>query len=312
MGGKPTMRSTIVAIFSVLAVLTASAALGAEGSGGKAGAFLRVSPGARPAGMGGAFTSIADDVDALHFNPAGLWQVRTIEVSASYSLLSMDRTHYEAGVAIGSSNLGSLGLMVTAFGVDEIERRDEVGEIVGTFDDREMAITLGYGRHVLGPVGLGASFKYVSHSLAGHDASGLGFDVGVHSRLDLDGDVLRTWRTGVSASNLGMSLKWDTESDHEDDVPVTIRYGTSIDIAPWGLSTVLALDGESTLDARTELRAGLELWPHKALAVRTGYDDGDLTFGVGVRAGSVTIDYAYCPDVLDEGAAHRLGVGGEF
>lgn len=306
------MRSTVVAISSVLAVLTASIAFGDEGSGGQAGAFLRVSPGARPSGMGGAFASVADDVDALYFNPAGLAQVPGVVVSVSYSLMSMDRTHYQAGTVAGSSSLGSVGLMVSAFGVDGIEDRNEVGEIVGTFDDREMAVTLGYGKHVIGPVALGASLKYVSHSLAGHDASGLGLDVGMHSRLDLAGDILTAWRTGVSVSNLGVTMAWDTESDHEDDVPTTIRYGTSVDVAPWGLPATLALEGESTLDARTELHAGLEFWLHRVLAVRSGYNDGDITFGIGVRAGSVAIDYAYCPDVLEEGAAHRLGIGGAF
>jgi hypothetical protein len=34
--------------------------------------YLRIAPGARPAGMGEAFVAVADDATATHWNPAGL------------------------------------------------------------------------------------------------------------------------------------------------------------------------------------------------------------------------------------------------
>ena len=38
-------------------------------------AFLKIGTGARPEAMGGAYTALADDVSALHYNPAGLSSV---------------------------------------------------------------------------------------------------------------------------------------------------------------------------------------------------------------------------------------------
>lgn len=50
-------------------------------------AFEDLGAGARAPGMGDAFTSLADDVYALHYNPAGLAQVERPQFSASYTKL---------------------------------------------------------------------------------------------------------------------------------------------------------------------------------------------------------------------------------
>ena len=50
--------------------------------------FEDTNTGARAAAMGGAFTAIADDVYAVYYNPAGLYQLGRKEFSASYGLLN--------------------------------------------------------------------------------------------------------------------------------------------------------------------------------------------------------------------------------
>ncbi|HID92967.1 MAG TPA: hypothetical protein EYP60_02615 [bacterium (Candidatus Stahlbacteria)] len=46
-----------------------------QGNAAYAGEFLHMGVGARPIGMGGAFTSVADDPSAGYWNPAGLTQL---------------------------------------------------------------------------------------------------------------------------------------------------------------------------------------------------------------------------------------------
>ncbi len=48
--------------------------------------FLRIAPGARSAGMGEAFTAIADDAQATHYNPAGLGEYPLANSWYSYQL----------------------------------------------------------------------------------------------------------------------------------------------------------------------------------------------------------------------------------
>jgi hypothetical protein len=55
-----------------LAWFTAGTALGFLGSSATGFTFMRIGVGARPVGMGGAYTAVADDANALFWNPAGL------------------------------------------------------------------------------------------------------------------------------------------------------------------------------------------------------------------------------------------------
>src|ERR1700674_1333131 len=84
-------------------------------------AFLDDGFGARPVGMGGAFTAIADDSNAPLYNPAGIVQVQWNELSAMYAQLFTGQTLYAGSdvVNLGQSylsfvskpsRLGSFGL----------------------------------------------------------------------------------------------------------------------------------------------------------------------------------------------------------
>ena len=46
-------------------------------------AFVDFGSGARPIGFGGAFTAIANDANALHYNSAGLVQSKTTQLHAT-------------------------------------------------------------------------------------------------------------------------------------------------------------------------------------------------------------------------------------
>src|SRR5438128_11132458 len=64
-------------------------------------AFEDTGWGARPVGMGQAFTAIADDSNAPLYNPAGLVQVQWNEVSAMYSRLFSGLTLYSGNATTG-------------------------------------------------------------------------------------------------------------------------------------------------------------------------------------------------------------------
>src|SRR5260221_13478775 len=54
---------------------------------GLPGEFLNVGVGARPLGMGRAFTGVADDIDSIYWNPAGLSTYRSNQLAFQYSPL---------------------------------------------------------------------------------------------------------------------------------------------------------------------------------------------------------------------------------
>ena len=53
----------------------------ASGPGTVGGDFLKIGVGERAVGMGGAFSSIADNATAIYWNPAGLSQLTKRELS---------------------------------------------------------------------------------------------------------------------------------------------------------------------------------------------------------------------------------------
>lgn len=78
------------ALFAVMLVCLSALAAGqarAFGTGdkGTSGAqFLKIGPGARPAGMGEAFAGVADDIHSVYYNPAGLANLRRVEAAAMH------------------------------------------------------------------------------------------------------------------------------------------------------------------------------------------------------------------------------------
>src|SRR5208282_3523353 len=62
--------------------------------------FLQIPSGARGAAMGGAFTAVADDVNALTWNPAGLSMLEYPEFGYLYMLYLGDTGYNFGGFAL--------------------------------------------------------------------------------------------------------------------------------------------------------------------------------------------------------------------
>ncbi|MEQ1920666.1 MAG: hypothetical protein ABL955_15865, partial [Elusimicrobiota bacterium] len=65
----------------LLAALAATTARAQSSAGADAFDFLRLDANARAVGMGGAYTALATDSNALLYNPAGLARVRSSEAT---------------------------------------------------------------------------------------------------------------------------------------------------------------------------------------------------------------------------------------
>ncbi len=80
------MRKTLwSALIIGILILTPSLISYANGPGTTTASFLKIGIGARAAAMGEAFTAVASDGTSLYWNPAGLTQLKTKQVSAAYN-----------------------------------------------------------------------------------------------------------------------------------------------------------------------------------------------------------------------------------
>src|SRR5258708_18080160 len=153
------MRKFLAVLLSLSSALPAQAA------------FLDTGFGARPVGMGGAFTAIADDSNAPLYTTAGLVQVQWNEVSAMYSRLFSGLTLYSGSAANGGdtvhldqsylayvsrpSALGSFGLSWSNFNTTHLYREDTLalsyahylGDLIPVLDNQvSMGVNLKYLR----------------------------------------------------------------------------------------------------------------------------------------------------------------------
>src|SRR5258708_4081924 len=86
------------------------AGLMALGAGTSASDFDTIAVGARPAGMGNAFTAAADDSNAPFWNPAGLALVSKGEIGLMHMIDIADINYDTFSVALPASRLDGWGL----------------------------------------------------------------------------------------------------------------------------------------------------------------------------------------------------------
>src|SRR5438552_1981024 len=115
--------------------------------------FLRQAGGVRPLGMGSAFVAVADNAQAVYFNPAGLANCRRPEIDAMFSPQKFDQKlgSLESAVPLGSA--GTLGTAFQYLRVTDIFLRQNEFDLASETSSTEWSVSIGYGK-ALGPVAL--------------------------------------------------------------------------------------------------------------------------------------------------------------
>ncbi|HTO91924.1 MAG TPA: hypothetical protein VMJ70_12395 [Candidatus Sulfotelmatobacter sp.] len=261
-----------------LALLGAFLAL-ASARPGAAGPSDQVPIGPRAIGMGGAFTSIADDASALFWNPAGLARVGHQEISASHATL------------FGADIQDNVAAFVVPLSLNQALAMDWYHS---GFDDNELGftenrVTLGAGFKLNPWLWGGVNGKLLTRDL-GLDGSsissghGFGMDVGL---LALPAD---RWRAGIVLQDLTNTGVRASDGSSETDYRRNLRLGGSYSLPRLGTAAV-------DVDDRWHL--GVEATPHEMLALRAGVEDdrhgvesATWSFGVGIKAGPLRVDWA--------------------
>ncbi len=281
----------------VAACAAALPALGQEAASGQPGAFLRFGASARGLAMGGASTGLADDASALFFNPAGLEQVRGSELLFFHAELMADTRYQYLGFVQPLGGYGTLGLAGALLSSGGFERASLVEDLGETFDERQNTLQISFARS-FGLVSLAATYRNVNQSLAGYSASGSGLDLAIFSR------PTRRFSFGMNLQNLlAPSL---TLLRTEETFPVALRAGGALHL--WNGRILTGVDMVRVGSAPLGIMAGVELWTHRSLAMRGGWDTSrnGYAFGGGYRAGAWQLDYAVNDSPV--GLSHRVSL----
>ncbi len=290
-------------LLAVLVVCGTTAPLSAKGSSGAD--FLKIGSGARTSGLGEAFVALADDMNSVGWNPAGLAEITRPTANFMHLVYLADISYQTGGMAYplgrwGTVALSGVFLHLPAFN----STRDPLAE-KGTAGD--MAIGASYGIKLFRSLSLGLGTKMISRQLSGYKASSFAVDTGVIFQ------PVRSIRFGVSLLNLGSAVKFIEEGD---SLPTSLRVGAAlVNLRKGPAKAALSLEYAHYLAGDGKLGLGGECWFFSTVAVRAGYkalrDTESLALGGGLKLDKLAsftphFDYAFVPYARDMGLTHRL------
>jgi tetratricopeptide (TPR) repeat protein len=271
-----------------------------QADGGLPGYFMNQGAGARALAMGRTFVAIADDVSAIYWNPAGLAQVPKKELQLMNVPLFDDTVYNFIGYAHSMLKPWTVGIGIMQLQSGGFTRRDDYNTPGDTFSGQDQAVLVSAG-YDLSDFYIGCTAKSVSNKLDTFSSTGFGMDVGLLSKLGSG------FSLGINLQNvIGAKIQRDYIAD---ETPMTIRPGiawTSDD-----KTYKVALDIDNTANQSIKPHFGIEYCPNNVFAFRAGYDNGNLTAGIGISPKDFSIDYAIV-NHTDLGTGHRVSAGFKF
>ena len=273
--------------------------------------FLRLTPTAREAAMGGAAVGSASSPMGFWFSPAHALWAESPRAQVGY-------LNYVAGVQTGSAAYSQpvgtdkgIGFGIVYLNSGTMKRTNERGEELGTFGVSYAGLNLSGAMRLADALSVGVGLQGLYGSIDTFFGMGLAGNVGATYQFPVDGLT-----AGLAVRNLGYQLK--AFQAGRDPLPVDFGLGLGYQPNP---SLSLVLDAHRPIDNRVSVRAGVEGWVTDLLAVRVGYSTegidlksgggedilAGLTTGLGFRWHGYQLDYCFIP-MVELGVAHRLSL----
>ena len=280
--------------------------------------FLSVSPDARAAAMGDAYSALKVGSSAMFYNPASMaYPTRKVQLSAGQIQWIADVTYNMGSVAL-NTDWGVFGLSMISVDYGDFERtiradNDKGFLDVGTYSPSAWAIGLGYARAITDRFSVGGNIRIAKQSL-GDVPVGLEGAEPVNKTFDerstiVDFGVL--YWTGYKSLTLALNTRNFSQenkySEESFELPLTFRMGLAMDLIDLtdmdkdAHSVILSIDTERPRDFSEQVKIGVDYTIMKTLSLRAGYitptDEQGISLGVGFGRdlGSVDlrVDYAY-------------------
>lgn len=205
--------------------------------------FLKIGVGARAIAMGEAYGALADEVNAIYWNPAGLINIQRREISFMHAAW-FDSINYEYVAFAEKTTFGAIGFAFNYLSYGAIPRIDIIETELGTFNASDIAFIVSYAREIFSiPIGL--NIKVIYSKIDDEKATAIAGDLGFQSKFNLFsqnfiiGGVVQNYGTKLTFINEGASLPLNIKGSFackgllDDHLSVGIDYNAPIDNSPY-------------------------------------------------------------------------------
>ena len=176
--------------------------------------FLEIGYGAAGCGMGDAYVSMAKDLSAIYWNPAGLAYLEKRQALFVYQPWFVGSKAMLLSVgynipAIGTFAFSMVGLDFGKMDVTTLAQQEGTGE---KFSVADQSLVISYGRKLATWFATGASLKYISSQVWHLRASAFAFDLGVLINTPFfspTGNPQEGLTIGMSIANYGTKMSYD-------------------------------------------------------------------------------------------------------
>ena len=294
--------------------------------GTAAAPFLGIPTGGKAIGMGGAFTSIADDATALFWNPGAISRIKKQDVCVSQTDHFLDTKHKYFGASIMITPQDAIGIHFNNFDYGAREKVTTVEEPDGTgeyWEASDLAIGLSYSRNVTDRFSIGGTVKYIKQTIWHESASQFSLDLGLLFITQFNGlqiaATIKNFGGELQLDGNDLLNRIDLDPDNEGNnenivallktdkfpIPLTYTIGVSMPIINQeNLKLIVSADAVRPTNNCEYLNIGSELKIIKYLNIRAGYQslgqnyaENGLTLGFGLDIPlynyNLIVDYAY-------------------
>jgi cytochrome c-type biogenesis protein CcmH/NrfG len=255
--------------------------------------------------MGEAYVGLAEGINTLTYNPAGIANLDAAEVSAMHAEW-VQGFRYEYVAFAYPLSWGTLGGDVRALTVGGFELRTDPDnpseEPEGTFGAADVAVDVSYAYALSRVLAVGANAKVINQRIYDVSATGVAGDVGVYW------EPRPSLSAGLAARNLGPPVTFE-----EDSSPLPMTAEVGLGYRMFDRKLVLSGAAEKPFKDDFLYKGGVEYSPLEYISGRVGYLLGldtqgntGLTGGLGVNVAGFSFDFAVAP-YGDLGTTYRAG-----
>jgi hypothetical protein len=267
--------------------------------------LMKVEAGARAAGMGAAFTSIAGDPYSSMYNPAGAASVKQFIASFGHTSywenIRLETGYFAAPLSknvalhggVRWANLGELQLRTSPTTTPD-----------AIADANDVSFKAGLSYKVDDKIYAGMSLGWFLENIESYRGSAFNLDFGA---LVIPSDDVTF---GVSIANLGSKFnltKAGAVESRDITLPTTYRVGIS-----YTHSRYLGAADAVIVDNKAHIHLGAEAKLYPMISVRAGYmfnyDTKNFTAGSSIYWRNLSFDYAFVPYTSDLGTTHLFNL----